>query len=286
MKMQIGVSSYSFAPLLRSGELDIFGVIDWVAGSRASHLEIATEGLGVDLVAEPNLVADIAGHAEAQRVPIANYVVGADFVRSEVAEQVASMRSHLDVAQGLGARRFRHDVAKWAWQESSQSELEAAFERIVPACREIADYGAQLGITTSVENHGFFMNSSDRIQRLISLVGRENFCTTLDVGNFLCVGEDPRSAVARNISSASVVHLKDFYIRNDEPGDGWLRTQAGNYLLGAIVGFGDMDLQNVISVIKRSGFDGPVSIEFEGISDSRAACAIGIDNAMRMWERI
>lgn len=97
------------------------------------------------------------------------------------------------------------------------------------ACREIADYAAGLGITTSVENHGYFIQHSDRVQALVHAVGRDNFRTTLDIGNFLCADENPLIAVPNNIKLASMVHFKDFYIRpqDRQPGEGWFNPPVG-----------------------------------------------------------
>jgi sugar phosphate isomerase/epimerase len=282
--MKIGISSYSFATEFAAGTMDILDAVDWVAETDASHLEIAIAGLGSQLINDPDLVARLKRRAAEKGVLLANYVAPADFQSGDSAAEIAILKQHIDVAHLLGIIHFRHDVVAWNWRESDQGELEAALLIIVPACQEIADYAATLGITTSVENHGFFMNNSERVRRLIYAVDRPNFRMTLDVGNFLCVDEMPLSAVGQSLPYASVVHLKDFYIRDSIPGEGWLRTLAGRSILGSIVGFGDLPVAEVIQLIKRSGFDGPISIEFEGLEDSRYACATGLANARRLWD--
>jgi hypothetical protein len=42
-----------------------------------------------------------------------------------------------------------------------------------------------------VENHGFFCQDSERVEKLITQVGKENFGALVDIGNFLCVDESP-----------------------------------------------------------------------------------------------
>lgn len=225
----------------------------------------------------------IKERAAERGVSLSNYVVGADLRSSDLVGQIASLKKHIDVAHELGITRFRHDVVEWAWRETDQAEFESVFASIVPICQEIADYAAPLGITTSIENHGFYMNNSERVRRLIFAVDRPNFKTTLDIGNFLCIDELPESAVVQNLPYASVVHLKDFYIRDSKPGDGWLTTLAGNYILGSIVGFGDLPMKRLIGQIKGSGFDGPISIEFEGLEDDLVGVKTGLANAIRIW---
>lgn len=278
--MKIGFSSYSFAGAMADGRLDLAGVLDWVAQHGASHLEISEAGLTEPLTVDS--AREIRAKAESLGLPIINYVVAADFRGQDLEAEVARLRGQLDIAQALGAQFFRHDVVEWAWREASQAELESVLAEIVPACQQVADYAAGLGITTSVENHGFFMNHSERIARLLFLVDRENFKTTLDVGNFLCVDDSPYAAVAKLAPQASVVHLKDFFIRENFPGDGWLETIAGNYLQGSVLGFGDLDLARILWTVREEGFDGPLSIEYEGAQDCLSACESALANARRL----
>jgi sugar phosphate isomerase/epimerase len=281
--MHLGMSSYSFSSTIAAGDLDILGVIDWIGASKAEHLEIATVGLGADLLTQPELIDAIRQRAADRGVTLASYVVGANFRGEDAAEQIAEVKAQLDVAQRLGITRLRHDVVEWAWRERDVAELEQTFNTIVPACQEIADYAAERGIETSVENHGFCINNSERVRRLIHLVDRPNFGTTLDIGNFLCVDDSPVAAVTQNVRYASVVHLKDFYVRDAEPGRGWLKTLAGNYIRGAILGYGDLEIPRILSIIKESGYDGPMSIEFEGLEDPLVAAEIALENAHRIW---
>ncbi|MGC4107860.1 MAG: sugar phosphate isomerase/epimerase family protein [Thermomicrobiales bacterium] len=312
--MKIGVSSYSFAQSFANGSMDILDAIDWIAESSATHLEIAdaglvatvatleraapagswdpaaypdrTQNIAHDLPSQPALVAAIRAHAEAKGVTLSNLAIGANFNSDDPAAEVARVKRYLDVAHALNIPYFRHDVVSWARKDAGQDEFEAVFAAIVPLCQEVADYAATLGITTSIENHGFFMNNSERVRRLIYAVARPNFKTTLDIGNFLCVDELPESAVAKNLPHASVVHLKDFYIRDFVPGDGWLVTVAGNAIQGSIVGFGDLPMARLLTLVKASGFDGPISIEYEGQVADLVAIKTGIANAQRIWSEV
>jgi sugar phosphate isomerase/epimerase len=283
--MRLGVSSYSFLRSMTAGTMTIFDVIDWVADSDADHLELAVGMFGDDLPNDPELVAAIAERASDKGVELANYVVGADFRGDDLEAQVATVKSHLAVAHQLGITRFRHDVVAWAWRDADQDEYERTFARIVPICQDIADSAATLGITTTVENHGFFNNNSERVRRLVAAVDRPNFRTLLDVGNFLCVDEDPLIAVQLSLPMAEVVHLKDFHVRQVPPApEGWLTTLAGRGILGTIVGYGDLPMPRIIDRIKASGFDGPISVEFEGLEDDHTAVTTGIANARRLWD--
>ena len=296
--MQFGFSSYSFYQRLRTGDMSLFDVVDWVAASEGEHLEIATVSLSQDmtrdtstLTTDPEFVAALGAKARAVGVPLSNLVIPANFLTDtpeDYEREMNRVKDHIRVADALDIRLFRHDVVAWAHRDTDIADYERTLPTIVDACGEIARFAAGYGITSSVENHGKMVNASERVRRLIHLVDEPNFKTTLDVGNFLVVDEDPVSATSQSLPYASIVHLKDFYIRpeRDYPGPGWLLTAGGNHLMGSIVGYGDMNMRGVMKAIATSGFDGYVSIEFEGIEDCLIGAGRGLANAKRILDEV
>ncbi|SCZ08132.1 Sugar phosphate isomerase/epimerase [Paenibacillus polysaccharolyticus] len=287
-KMKVGLSTYSLQQALDRKELTVPDAVRWIAEQGGQHVEIVP--MGFSLIDNPVLIEEIKATAREVGIDISNYAIGANFAVQEnvetLEEEIQSVMRHVDVAAALGVKLMRHDVAFRPAPEGTVAQFEADLPVLVKACQRIADYAAGFGITTSVENHGYYVQSSERIQRLLHETGRENFKTTLDIGNFLCVDEDPVSAVKNNISYASIVHAKDFYWRPStrNPGEGWFQTSHGNYLRGAIVGHGDIDMPEVFRVMKQSGYDGYISVEFEGMEDCRTASRIAMDNVRRLWD--
>ncbi|NOV02056.1 sugar phosphate isomerase/epimerase family protein [Paenibacillus planticolens] len=283
--MKLGVSTYSLFQALKSGEMDIMAVIDWIADQGGEHVEIVP--LGFDLPGNFELADQIRQKAESRGIEISNYAIGANFLTdSEEAyhKEIERVKGEVDLAAKLGVKKMRHDVAQSA--DRSISNFNQQLGRMAEACRQIADYALTYGITTSVENHGYFVQHSDRVQALIQAVDRPNFRTTLDIGNFMCADENSVAAVKNNISYASMVHVKDFYLRpsHQNPGQGWFQTLQGNYLRGAIAGHGDIDMREVLRVIKSSGYDGYISLEFEGMEECKTGTLIGLQNIKRLWE--
>ncbi|MBA8793717.1 sugar phosphate isomerase/epimerase [Friedmanniella endophytica] len=291
--MKLGFSSYTFHQRVATGEMSLTDVIDWVADSEGEHLELAAIYRGADAPipneeSDPSFVETVRSHAEKRGVPLSNLAVGADLSHEDAAEKTAEIervKKLVDLAEALGIRTMRHDVVPHGVVPGDDSVVfEQKFPIIVDACRQIAEYAATKGITTSLENHGFFVQSSDRVRRIVHAVDRDNFKTTLDIGNFVCVDEDPTSAVPANLPYAMIVHLKDFYIRpaGFSAPDGWFSSRGGKALRGAIVGEGDIDLPGVIAAIKQSGYDEYVSIEFEGHEDCFVGATRGLANARRL----
>ncbi|ETT43088.1 sugar phosphate isomerase/epimerase family protein [Paenibacillus sp. FSL K6-1122] len=286
--MKVGLSTYSLQQALDRKELTVPDAIRWIADQGGEHVEIVP--MGFSLIDNPELIDEIKAVAKEVGIDISNYAIGANFAVQEDAEaleqEIQNVMRHVDVAAALGVKLMRHDVAFRPAPEGTVAQFEIDLTVLVKACQRIADYAADFGITTSVENHGYYVQSSERIQRLLHETARSNFKTTLDVGNFLCVDEDPVSAVKNNIPYASIVHAKDFYWRPSyrNPGEGWFQTSHGNYLRGAIVGHGDIDMPEVFRVLKKSGYDGYISVEFEGMEDCKTASRIAMDNVRRLWE--
>ncbi|WIV19986.1 sugar phosphate isomerase/epimerase family protein [Paenibacillus polygoni] len=283
--MKLGLSSYSLYQALNKGTMTIADVVDFTADHGGEHIEIVP--LGYNLTEQPELIDLIVTKAAERGLEISNYAIGANFlVDSEEAcqQEIARVKKEVDIANRLGVKLMRHDVA--SSPDVSIAHFNANIDRLAAACREIAEYAGTYGITTSVENHGYFIQHSDRIQALIHAVNMPNFKTTLDVGNFLCADEPPLAGVKNNLPYASIVHIKDFYVRpaGENPGEGFFRSTAGNYLRGAVAGQGDIPLRDIIRVIKSSGYDGYISLEFEGLEDCTFGARNGLSNVRRFWD--
>lgn len=286
--MKLGISSYSLYQAMHQGRMNILEAAEWIAEIGAEHIEIVPN-LGFDFDSTPELEEQLKEKTRALGLEMSGYCIGANFVMKPEAEyeaEIAKVLAEVDRANRLGIKLMRHDVA--SREDTSIVRFNEDLEKAAAACRIIADHAVGYGITTSVENHGYYVQASDRVQALIHAVDRPNFKTTLDVGNFVCVDENPVTAVKSNLPYASMVHIKDFYIRPSyrNPGEGWFRSAGGNYLRGAIAGHGDLDLREILRAIKSSGYDGFLSIEYEGMEDCLTGTKIAFDNVRRIWEEV
>lgn len=290
--MKVGLSTYSLVRLIRGGEMTPTEAIRWIADNGGEHVEIVP--FGFDLVGNDELVEDMRKTAEDVGIELSNYAILANLIQYDediYEEEIDRVCTHVDIANKLGVKLMRHDVSAFSREpeENVISNFRRDFPKMVEACTIIADYADQYGITTTVENHGFYVNGSDRVQALIEAVDRPNFKSTLDVGNFLCVDEDPLVGIKKNLPYTVMVHFKDFYVRpaHRDPGKGaWFRSNHGNYLRGAIVGQGDIDVWQAMKMIKDAGYDGYISIEFEGMEDCKEGSKIGMDNVRRIWNEV
>lgn len=112
---------------------------------------------------------------------------------------------------------------------SAYCGFEQALPTLVEGCRRVTEYAAEKGISTMVENHGFFAQDSDRIEKLVTGVANPNFGLLVDIGNFACADDPSDKAVGRVAKYAKHVHAKDFHIKSGsepDPGRGILPQQS------------------------------------------------------------
>ena len=99
------------------------------------------------------------------------------------------------------------------------------------------------------------------------------------------VDENSVKAVSALLDLIVHVHAKDVFVRSGmsyDPGEGFNRSRGGNYRRSTIFGHGDIATFQILSAIKASGYDGYVSLEFEGMEDVMTAVTIGTHNIQRM----
>jgi len=286
--MQIGVSSYSFVRLVRSGAIAQIDVI-------AKAKEIGFDAIEFSTIAVPEgkslpvFAGELRAESERVGLPIVNYTIGADFLRGsggDLQAEIERVKGEVDVAQILGVPGMRHDAsAGWPADHSGPRSFAAALPRLAAGCRAVTEYAAAKGIRTMVENHGFFCQESSRVEQLVTAVDHPNFGVLVDMGNFLCADDEPTSAVGRLMPFAFHCHAKDFHVKpgtDFPPGQGWFASRAGNYLRGAIIGHGAVPIVQCLQVMHRDGYDGILSVEYEGIEDVLMGIQLGHDNLRRM----
>ncbi len=286
--MKIGVSSYSFGRLVSTGKMRQIDVI-------SSAREIGFDVIEFSVISTPEgkklerFAKELKAEADRVGIAIANYAIGADFINGSGGDWKAEaerVKGEVLVAQILGAPHMRHDATRgFGADHKGARGFDDALPILIKGCRAVTEYAADLGIRTMVENHGFFCQDSERVEKLVNGVNHPNFGALVDMGNFLCADEDPAKAIGRLMPYAFHVHAKDFHVKPGtlpSPGQGWFTSRGGNYLRGAIIGHGDVPLTQCLRIMKQAGYDGVLSIEFEGMEDVMQGITLGHQNLRRL----
>ena len=290
--MKLSVSSYSFFQHIRDGKLSYVDCVDKAAEMGFDAIEFINLDLdlhgvsGID--AEKELARKIKDRAAACGVDVNAYTIGACLYKDTESERLAEVervKAQLDVAAELGAKVLRHDVCYSLGKTGAARSFDLMLPYIAESSRKITEYGETLGIRTCTENHGYIAQDSDRVERLFNAVNHDNFGLLVDMGNFACVDEDPAIAVSRVAPYAIHVHVKDLKILDDESA-GLFPTRGGKSVLGTVIGEGDIPVKRCLSILKRAGYDGYLSMEYDGREDSMTAVPRGLKNLKRILAEI
>ncbi len=289
--MKLSVSSYSFQQYIRAGKMTQLDTVK-------KAVEMGFEGIEfTELTPFPEATLNdqlayaeqIRREAEKCGIEIVAYALGANLYHDDRVgndSAVARLCGQVDVAEALGAKMLRHDVCYSEKQNGRVVSFAKMLPTIAENARAVTAYAQSKGIRTMTENHGLIVQDSDRVEALYNAVGHGNYGLLIDVGNFACADEDSVKAVSRLAPYAIHVHAKDFRVHPfgyvPEEGKKVFTSRACHTLEGCAVGTGDIPVAQCLAILKRAGYDGWISIEYEGNED----CIEGITKGLRYLRSI
>ena len=282
--MKLSVSSYSFQQYINVGKLT---QLDCVAKAKEMGFEaIEFTGLtGDTLDAQKEYAQKIRAEADRLGMEINAYTVGATLYYDNPADseaEIQRLKGQVEVASILGAKVMRHDACWQLGTTGNARSFDLMLPTIAANARAVTEYAQSLGIKTCSENHGFIAQDSDRMERLFNAVNHDNYGLLVDMGNFLCVDEDPVTAVSRVAPYAIHVHAKDMLVTEKPFGKSNILTRGCNYLTCTAIGEGNVPVEQCLRILKRAGYDSFVSIEYEGAGD----CIEGIAKGQKLLQQI
>ncbi len=289
--MKTCVTTYSFKKYVQKEKCDYFQVIDKAVEIGFECIEFTPledewwgEHIPSDLIA---LAKKIREYCAQKGIEIVSYTVDGNLLCDDVDGEVARIKKCVDIAEALGAPVMRHDVT-FALPPEPLFNWKRAISVMAPRIREISEYAREKGVKTCIENHGRILQAPEIVEELIQTVNCDNYGWMIDIGNFMCA--DCESAKSVGIASryAFHVHAKDFLFKsgeNEKP-DGFFLTKGGNYLRGTVLGHGVVPIYTCIKNMKQSGYDGPVSVEFEGFEEPIWAITAGYNYLKNIFKKI
>lgn len=283
--MKISVSSYSFQQLISAGKIKQADVVE-----KAHEIGFeAVEFINIDgetLEEQKAYAAEIRERADKLNMDITAYTIGANLYQPDtISEEIERLKGQLEVAKILGVPVMRHDVCYQLTKSGNGRSFGLMLPEISAAAREVTSYAETLGIKTCVENHGYIAQDSYRVEMLFNAVNHDNFGLLVDMGNFVCADEDSATAVSRLAPYAIYVHAKDMSIYPASSEKGWF-TRGGMKFCGEALGDGIIPIERNLVTLKNAGYDGVVSIEYEGEKDCIEGITQGFNNLKKYMENI
>ncbi len=283
--MKSCISTYSYHPLY-SGDFTRFDAIDKTKELGCAGVEFVLDDNAPEGYTPRDYALALTEHAHKIGLETPIYTTGANFFVADPLREAERVCKHIDIAAECGIKLLRHDIG-WSWYPGFDGvkTFHAIIEKVAPVISQVADYAKEKGVMTCSENHGRMMQDSDRMVELFNAVNNKNYGFLCDIGNFGGVDEDCSLAVAKLLDLIVYVHAKDNFTKSGmeyNPGRGYGLSRAGNYRRATIFGHGNVPTYQILNAIKQSGYDGFVSLEFEGMEETMLGVSIGAENLNRM----
>lgn len=284
--MKISVSSYSFQQYINAKKMTQIDTVRYANDLGINAIDF-TDIIGESYEEQVKNAELIRNECEKYKTKVVSYTIGGKMYNGSDAEdekEIERLTGQLKIAKILGADNMRHDIVYQLSKTGNGRSFALMLPTVAKNVRKLTEIAAEMGIKTCTENHGFISQDSDRIERLHAAVAHDNFGLLIDIGNFICADEDSAVAVSRLANNAIHVHAKDFYRRTylEGPADGYFATRGMNYVQGCVIGDGVIPVKQCIAILKKAGYDGYVTIEFEGACD----CLEGIKRGKEYLEKI
>jgi sugar phosphate isomerase/epimerase len=270
--MRIAVSMWSLHREFYAGRMDVVDFIKWAADTEVDGVELL-DVFWKDLDTEGPKVLETLKECN---LAVAAYAVSNNFVIPDAdarSEQVKVITRGVDMAKYLNSKVVR----VFAGDLTEGIAFDDARGWIIDGLRQAAAYAEEQGVTLALENHGLLAGKAAQVEGIIADVGSPAFKATIDTGNFLLVDEEPVDAVKVLASHAGHVHFKDFRPGKEGESPSY-PALSGKRFVGTIIGEGVVDPKEVLRILKDAGYDGWLSVEFEGLEEEKHGATSSIKN--------
>lgn len=239
--LKLSLAAWSMHRMFFAREIDQLGMVALAAELGFPALELVNTFFPSPQLAylrRLRQAADEAGVA----IPLIMCDGEGDMASPDPAERGLAVRMHqkwIDVAALLGCHAIRANV-----RGSEPSEPDAGLERAAESFAALCDAAAEQGLNVLIENHWGLSSQPAWLMELQRRVDRSNFGTLPDFGNFP-EEVDRYDAIEQMLPRAKAVSAKcyDFDAAGDET---------------------RIDFARIVELVKRSGYQGYVGVEYEG----------------------
>ena len=270
--MRLGVSSYSFWHF-RGDPYPLERVLDDAARMGLAGVEVLERQLGPAPVDRARLHRL---RRQALTLGLALYAVSThqDFVSPDPevrAAQIAQTARSLELAADLGAACIRVNSGRWKTIPSFDGLMAAggmepplaghhesdAFEWVIDALQRLVPHAERTGVVLALENHWGLTVRAEGVLRIVDAVPSPYVGVVMDTGNYAPSDADMYVQMGLLAPRAVLVHAKAY-----QGGGEWYDL--------------DIDYRRVGEILTGAGYDGFISLEFEG----KAPPAEGVPQAV------
>jgi sugar phosphate isomerase/epimerase len=178
-------------------------------------------------------------------------------------EEIKKTIHQIELAYELGIPTMRLNTGRWGTSGSFDELManrgiepvlegyteEDGFNWVIDSIEQCIPVAEKCGVVLGLENHWGLGRTAEGVQRIVKEVDSPWLMVTLDTGNFL---EDPYDQLEMLAGQAILMQAKTYY-----GGGKW-------YTL-------DLDYPRIGEIMRKAGYKGYISLEFEGNEDPLVA---------------
>ena len=143
-----------------------------------------------------------------------------------------------------------------------------AIDQFVEVLKPLAEHAHNEGVLLLIEPEpGLLLETTDQYLEVAERVDSPSIGLNFDVGHAFCVSEDLPKAIARMAPHTRHYHLEDI-----------AATRVHHHL---VPGMGVIDFAEVVEAIRRTGYDGWLTVELYPFGDDPDAAAKGAMDVLR-----
>jgi len=157
-------------------------------------------------------------------------------------KDIEALKEWFSIAKRMGSPFIRINAGE------GEPVDDAMLRRVIGSYKELVEEGEKVGVGLVIENHGGPSANPDNIVRIVEAVKSDSFGVCPDFGNFS--SEIRYQAIAKVAKYAFLAHVKSY----DFDKEGKETT---------------IDIERCLNILKDSGFEGDLSVEFEGKGNQR-----------------
>lgn len=252
--IKLSLQSLSYRDTFKAGQIDLVGIIEKAAELRMDGVDLH---FGHFASTDDDYLERLRLLCLRRGLHICYIGVSNNFLKqgAELQEQIDLVKKWVDVAQRMGVQMIR---VFGGWLQEGETD-EVAWPRLVAATKEATAYARSKRVVLGLHNHnhGCIPATGDQVLKLLDEVNDPYYSHILDTGQYrgspgASFGERGKEDVKWNFygsiaaSAPRAVHVRAKIYRIKSGKEAWL------------------DYGRIMPIIKSVGFNGWMSVVFEG----------------------
>jgi sugar phosphate isomerase/epimerase len=234
-----GCCAYSYGSYLGKGKMTMEQFIVEAVKLGVLGVDITTYWLKST---EPAYLASLRNFAYRHGMPFSGLAIGADLCQPEGSKRkeiIETVRKWVDATELAGAAHLRVFGDKLPAGATEEQGVQWVVETMKPAC----EYAASKGVILGLETHSGLSTRAANIVAILRGIDSPYAGCNLDISNFR---ENPYEQIQTCLPYATHTHIREFYGEPKKP----------------------LDLDRIWQMFAQSGYQGFMSVEYEGEEDA------------------